>query len=142
MGLLQFLTAFSIALYPFKSAASIAGLGFVMNLASAFMDVVVDGLMVMQARKDQANGSQNLQTFSWQMLGIGGIVGGVAGGLITQYSDTHYVFYIFGLMGFMIMMSAQAMDSSIEAGQIEVINMSLGTRISTNFKEIKTGFQV
>lgn len=54
------MTAFSIALYPFKSAASIAGLGFVMNLASAFMDVVVDGLMVMQARKDQANGSQNL----------------------------------------------------------------------------------
>ena len=47
MGLLQFSTAFLIALYPFENAASIAALGFLMNLASAFMDVVVDGLMVM-----------------------------------------------------------------------------------------------
>ena len=60
MGLLQFSTAFTIAIYPFENAFSIAVLGFVMNLASAFMDVVVDGLMVMQSRKDQANGSQNL----------------------------------------------------------------------------------
>ena len=49
------------------------------------------------------------------MLGIGGIIGGVSGGLITQYTDTHYVFYIFGLMGFLIMCSACAMDSAIEA---------------------------
>ena len=47
MGLLQFSTAWLIAMYPFKSATSIAALGFLMNLASAFMDVVVDGLMVM-----------------------------------------------------------------------------------------------
>ena len=52
MGLLQFSTAWLIAMYPFESATSIAALGFLMNLASAFMDVVVDGLMVMQARKD------------------------------------------------------------------------------------------
>jgi len=142
MGLLQFCTAFTLAIYPFESAVSVAGLCFVMNLASAFMDVVVDGLMVMQSRKDAANGSQNLQTFSWQMLGIGGIIGGITGGLFTQYLDTHYCFYIFGLMGFFIMLSAIAMPDSIEAEQLAVINMSLCNRVSTNFNEIKTGFKV
>ena len=76
------------------------------------------------------------------MLGLGGIIGGVSGGLITQYTDTHYVFYIFGLMGFLIMVAACCMDSAIEAEQLGVINMSLCNRISTNFSDIKTGFKV
>ena len=52
MGLLQALTAFAIAAFPLSSPATVTALGFFMNLASAFMDVVVDGLMVMQSRKD------------------------------------------------------------------------------------------
>ena len=52
MGMLQFITAWIIAMCTIKSAYTVAALGFLMNLASAFMDVVVDGLMVMQARKD------------------------------------------------------------------------------------------
>lgn len=47
MGLLQFTTAWMIAMIPFKTPLAICVLGFFMNLASAFMDVVVDGLMVM-----------------------------------------------------------------------------------------------
>ena len=83
MGMLQFATAWTIAMVSFSNPIFVCILGFFMNLASAFMDVVVDGLMVMQARRDTANGSQNLQTFSWQLLGLGGIIGGVAGGVIT-----------------------------------------------------------
>lgn len=47
MGLLQAFTAYSIAAFPFLDAYTVTALGFFMNLASAFMDVVVDGLMVM-----------------------------------------------------------------------------------------------
>ena len=65
MGMLQFVTSWSIALFKFHDAYWICMLGFLMNLASAFMDVVVDGLMVMQSRQDQENGSQDLQTYSW-----------------------------------------------------------------------------
>ncbi len=52
MGMLQFSTAWTIAMVQFENPVIICILGFFMNLASAFMDVVVDGLMVMQARKD------------------------------------------------------------------------------------------
>ena len=113
-----------------------------MNLASAFMDVVVDGLMVMQARKDEENGSQNLQTYSWQLLGLGGIFAGVAGGIITQYYNTLWIFYIFGFMGFLIALSGFLMSAEIEADQMGVINMSLGERVKKNCSDIKTGFKV
>jgi len=121
MGFLQFATAWIIAMVNFKSPFVVCILGFFMNLASAFMDVVVDGLMVMQARRDSTNGSQNLQTFSWQLLGLGGILGGVAGGVLTQYGNSHWIFYIFGSLGFAIMISGFLMSNSIEADQLEVI---------------------
>lgn len=47
------------------------------------MDVVVDGLMVTQSRIDPDYGSEDLQTISWVMLGLGGITGSVTGGYIT-----------------------------------------------------------
>jgi len=52
MGLLQFGTSWAIALLKFEEPFVICVLGFLMNLSSAFMDVVVDGLMVMQSRRD------------------------------------------------------------------------------------------
>jgi len=60
------------------------------------------------------------------MLGLGGIIGGVAGGLITQYFSSYLVFYIFGVIGFLIALSGFMMSSDIEADQITVIQMSLG----------------
>ena len=52
MGCLQFSTAWTIAMVKFESPIYVCALGFLMNLSSAFMDVVVDGLMVMQSRRD------------------------------------------------------------------------------------------
>ena len=49
------------------------------------------------------------------MLGIGGILGGVCGGFITQYANTYLIFYIFGALGFFIALSGFLMSDSIEA---------------------------
>jgi MFS family permease len=76
------------------------------------------------------------------LLGFGGIIGGVAGGIITQYFNTHWIFYIYGSMGFLIMISGYLMNNDIEAEQISVIQMSLGQRVKQNFSDIKSGFKV
>jgi MFS family permease len=76
------------------------------------------------------------------LLGIGGIFAGVAGGLITQYYDTHWIFYIFGFMGFLISLSGFLMSADIEADQMLVINLTLKQRVKKNFSDIKTGFKV
>ena len=76
------------------------------------------------------------------MLGVGGICGGVAGGLITQYSNTMYVFYIYGFLGFLIALSGFLMRSEIESDQFAVINMSLTQRVKQNWTDIKIGFKV
>ena len=66
----------------------------------------------------------------------------MAGGVITEWWDSHFVFYIYGVMGLTIFISGCVMSSSIEADQIGVINLGLCERIKTNFSEIKTGFRV
>ena len=59
-----------------------------------------------------------------------------------MYYDTHLIFYIFGLLGFLIMISGLAMSKEIEAEQMSVIEMSLSSRVKQNFADIKTGFKV
>ncbi len=46
MGTTQCIAALCIAVIPFEHAEPIAALGFLLTLTGAFMDVVVDGLMV------------------------------------------------------------------------------------------------
>ena len=76
------------------------------------------------------------------MLGLGGMIGGVAGGLIIQYYSSYFIFYIFGMVGFCIAMSGFMMDSAIEQEHMTVINMSLGQRVRQNCSDIKLGFKV
>ena len=57
------------------------------NLGQAFMDVVCDGLMVINARKDPKAGSEELQTYSWIMYGAGGIFGSLMSGSFLTGTD-------------------------------------------------------
>jgi hypothetical protein len=52
-------------------------------LSEAFVNVVADAIMCVQARKDPENGSQDLIAFSWMASGVGGILGSVVGGIMT-----------------------------------------------------------
>ena len=44
------------------------------------MDVVVDGIVVVQQRKDPLNGAENLQTMNYVMAGVGGVLGTLLAG--------------------------------------------------------------
>ena len=60
MGMIQCLTCLGMAIFDFKDASSIMMLACINHGAGAVMDVVVDGLMVINSRKDPNFGSEEL----------------------------------------------------------------------------------
>ena len=142
MGMMQGICSAAIPFMPYRSAAAFCSLGTLISLSGAFMDVVVDGLMVCQARLDPENGSEELQAYSWALVGIGGVLGGVVGGELTYLGELDYVFYLMGILGFMVALSGCMMNSNLEQGSEKVINMSLCERTKVNLVDIKNGFQI
>ena len=142
MGLIQCICALAIPLMPFQDIYLMCAMGTMMAFASAFMDVIVDGLMVCQARNDPENGSEELQTYSWAMVGIGGVVGGILGGELVEIGQSMIVFYILAGVGLAISVSGCMMSRKIEKSSDKVINMGLCQRTKMNLVEIKKGFQI
>ena len=68
----------------------------------AFTNVVIDAILVVQAKRDLENGSQDLMSLSWISNGIGGVTGCIVGGLMTQYSHPKYSFLIVSIMGLVV----------------------------------------
>jgi len=106
------------------------------------MDVVVDGLMVCQSRLDPENGSEELQAYSWALVGLGGCLGGVIGGELTFLSMNAICFFIMGILGFLVALSGCMMNANLEQGSEKIISMTLCQRSKVNLVEIWHGFQI
>jgi len=63
MGLIQFVCMMMCSFIRSESPAFVATLFIILNTANAFMDVVIDALMVIQAKKYPLDGSQQLISF-------------------------------------------------------------------------------
>lgn len=105
------------------------------------MDVVVDGLMVVQQRRDPHSGSEDLQTYSWCLVGVGGVVGSLAGGFLTQYNATRWCFLIASIVGFLISFSGFLMDKQLEQDSDALVSMSLRQRSKKVFFEVANGLK-
>ena len=125
---------------PFQDVYVLCVMGTLMAFSSAFMDVIVDGLMVCQSRLDPENGSEELQAFSWAAVGIGGVIGGILGGELVEIGQSMIVFYILSAVGFAIALSGCMMSKKIEKSSQKIISMSLCQRTKVNLVEIKKGF--
>ena len=55
---------------------------------------MIDGLIVAQARLDPKNGAQDLQVFVFTFWSFAGMIGFIAGGLLSNYGLTNYCFLI------------------------------------------------
>ena len=61
------------------------------SMAIAFSDVIVDALMVIQARR-HPDGAEDLQTMSWSFLALGGLTGSIVAAFLTENYDPSYCF--------------------------------------------------
>ena len=80
----------------------------------AFNDAIIDALMVMQARRDHKHGSEDLNSYSWLWLAVGGIVGSISAGYLTQYLNPHISFVVCGLLGLSISVLGWLMNKSVD----------------------------
>jgi MFS family permease len=81
-----FMSFFSCAMiFPdyFHSVYLVVGLLTVCQMAAASTDIIVDAIMVKEARKDPERGSEDLQTISFMTMGVAGIAGSVIGAFFT-----------------------------------------------------------
>ena len=83
-------------------------------MSEAFVNVVADAIMCVQARKDPEHGSQDLIAFSWLATGIGGILGSFASGILTQYYHPKYSFMLYSFMGLVVAVNGMYLTEESE----------------------------
>ena len=89
-------------------------MGFLVNLATAFSDVIVDSMMVMQSRRDPVNGSEKLQSFSWLAKSIGGVVATIITSFMTEYLHPRWCFLFYSILGLPVFFSGMCLNKHID----------------------------
>lgn len=87
---------------------------FFSNLSIAFSDVIVDSLMVIQARKFPDRGAEDLNSFSWLCMSFGGFFGSIAAAILTQHSEPQLCFIFSACMGLVIAFVASRLNVALE----------------------------
>ena len=85
-----------------------------LNSANAGADVLVDALMVMQAKRDPINGSQELQSLSWFVRQVATFIMGFTGAYLVAQYGAYSLFLAQAISGFSILMLSLMMSSRVE----------------------------
>ena len=128
MGLLQFSSLLSVYVFEISHGLSVALLLSVCSMCIAFINVVVDAIVCVQARKDPEHGSQDLMSLAWMTQGIGGVIGCLLGGYMTQYCHPKYSFLIFSVMGLVLAISGLFLSKECEMDEQEILDEQRGDR--------------
>jgi folate/biopterin transporter len=81
-------------------------LALILNeFSGAFSDVIADAIMVEKSRNDPA-GSSALQSFSWTMMGVGGIIGSLLGGVLLEQFAPKYIISLTALSSLFLIFAA------------------------------------
>lgn len=102
MGAFQFVGLFSIYYFEISDLKYLIFCNFLSRLSGAFLDVIVDALMVVHSKQDMEDGSEQLQSLSWGAMGVGGMFSSVVGAYVTQYHHPKYTFLFYSFYGLMV----------------------------------------
>ncbi|CDW91088.1 UNKNOWN [Stylonychia lemnae] len=141
-GFSQFLTLLILAFQITTDEVIVTALLALNSINMAFIDVVVDALVVQQSRKDFDEGSEDLQGLNWIFMGIGGIIGSVCSAFFTQYLEPKNAFLVASFFGLIMVCFALTIDvasESISFTEQEHKHKHIGfiANLKRNWKEIK-----
>lgn len=92
--LLKSVMLFLVYQYQGDSAMTICIYLLIVNIAQAFKSVVMDALVIIQARKDPVGGSQDLISLNMLVQSIAGAAGGIIAAIITERYHPKYGFLL------------------------------------------------
>ena len=143
-ALLQFVTMIVMGLQQADNESLATWMLFFSNVSIAFSDVIVDSLMVIQARRYPEDGSEDLNGFSWTCMSIGGIFGSVTAAFLTESYEPRYCFLFSSVMGLIIAFVATRLNVSLETEGLDSQAEGQGFwhDIKRNCREIKEAFAV
>lgn len=109
---------------PGISAGMLCALACINSFGGAFMDVVVDGMMVINSRNDPDQGSEELQAFSWGFYGLGGVVGCLFAGYYLSVAggqNPAMCFWVMVVFCAAVGISGLFIDKKLESNQAEMV---------------------
>ena len=121
-SLLQVISMLTLTFFTYDSVALAATCTFLTTLSIAFSDVIVDSLIVIQARKDPVNGSAYLSTFTWSCEAAGGLIGAISAAFLTQDNDPKVCFMIYAFLGLILLFCSIQMRSEIETYGVRTLD--------------------
>ena len=118
-SLLQFASLQILFWIPFTRPGPIAYLAMFVNLSQAFMDLIVDSIMVVQQRRDLKNGSELLRSYAsfFQMSGL--LTGSSLGGWMNQHYHPKWCFLVYSPFGLVVAIAGCCLSSEIDRDGIE-----------------------
>lgn len=136
----------AVFLIDFPTVTPIVWLTVIYSIGGAFMEVVCQGLMVVEARKDAKGGSEDLQTFAWLFYGVGGSLACLAAGwLTTQWpygGGARITYGVSAIFCLILGLSGPCIDKKLEENQTEMVNMAFWPRTKFVFKELGEGLKI
>lgn len=135
-----------VPLFPGMSANAVMWWTMIYSIGGAFMEVVCQGMMVVECRKDPKSGSEDLQTFAWCMYGVGGTFACfVQGWLCTVWPNgagALVCYVICAIFTLLLGISGFFLDKDLEENQADMNEMGLWTRTKFVFKEVGEGLKI
>ena len=84
------------------------------NLTQAFMDLIVDTILIDQARHNEASGSEDLRSLASFFQCSGMVIGSLVGGFVNQYYDPKWCFLMYSSVSLFVSVAAFGLSREID----------------------------
>jgi MFS-type transporter involved in bile tolerance (Atg22 family) len=134
-GWVQFLAMLLLFTIEPEDPIAAVMLLFTASLSMAFSNVVVDAILVVQARKDSELGSQDLLSIAWFVQSLGGITGAVIAAFVMEDIHPKWAFLMYGIWGGILGIVCIFLSAEAEIELNEGEEDGLSSRFSSAYVE-------